>query len=61
MIRAYWEFDFGEPAHQGQSGSAHAVSSDANEPDPVERLHDVVEEVTGKRPERKAKSIGFLP
>lgn len=55
----YWP----EPSLLGMSGSAHAVSSDAEAQDEAIRLlHEAVKEVTGKPVEPKTKArIGFLP
>jgi hypothetical protein len=52
-----------EPSILGVSGSAHAVSSDAEQEDEtIRRLHEVVKEVTGKAVEQPVKQrIGFLP
>ena len=41
-------------------GSAHSVSSDGVGPDVIDRLHDVVEEVTGSRPVRHKARFGFV-
>ena len=47
------------PSHAGQSGSAHAVSSDSA-PDILAELHQAVADVTGKPVERPATRIGFV-
>ena len=55
----YWP----EPSLLGVSGSAHAVSSEAEQQDEAIRLlHEAVKEVTGKPVEPAPKArIGFLP
>lgn len=55
----YWP----EPSLLGMSGSAHAVSSEADQQEEAIRLlHEAVKEVTGRPVEPAAKSrIGFLP
>lgn len=54
-------FDHWDYPGPGWMGSAHSVSGDASEPDVIERLHDVVEEVTGERPTVAPRRMGFLP
>lgn len=54
-------FDHWDYPGPGWMGSAHSVSGNAGEPDVIERLHDVVEEVTGLRPAAAPKRMGFLP
>ena len=55
----YWP----EPSLLGMSGSAHAVSSEADQQNEAIRLlHEAVKEVTGKAVEAPAKPrIGVLP
>lgn len=43
----------------GPLGAAYSLSSEGMESDIVERLRDVVEEVTGKPVERHLRKIGF--
>jgi hypothetical protein len=43
----------------GHSGAAHSVSGDGPDYDIIEKLHQVVEEVTGMPVPRPAKKIGF--
>jgi len=43
----------------GALGSHHGISSEACEKDIIERLHDVVEEVTRKPVIRVVRKIGF--
>lgn len=52
-----WTYDAGQT--QG-SGSAHSVSAEVPDFDPVEALHKVVEEVTGKPVDKPVRRIGFL-
>lgn len=47
---------------QGGMGSAHGVNGDRPEKTVVDRLHEVVEEITGKPiPREPERRIGFLP
>ena len=52
-----WTYDAGQT--QG-SGSAHSVSADCPDYDPVAALHKVIEEVTGKPVAAPERRIGFL-
>lgn len=57
-IRMDDEYDY--PLHM--LGQASGSYSDAEQDDPVKRLHEVVREVTGKPVESQPKPrIGFLP
>ena len=50
------------PAYVQQMGAASPTIPDDQQPDPVEELRRVVEEVTGIKIERPSKPrIGFLP
>lgn len=63
MIAPKKPAQFWEDLEWGSSpmlGSTGFVSSDKTEKDVIERLHDVVEEVTGVRPKRAARKLGFL-
>lgn len=46
--------------HHGSMGSAHSISGEPTERDPVEALRDVVEEVTRRPVPRQQKRMGFL-
>lgn len=53
-------FDHYDYPGPGWIGSAHSISGDASEPDVIERLHDVVEEITGTRPGATVRRMGFV-
>ena len=61
MMRIKQEYrqEWWESLH-GCMGSAHSIDGSGPEETRVEALHRVVEEVTGKRVERKERRIGFL-
>ncbi|QDX22140.1 hypothetical protein FP568_13315 [Pandoraea pnomenusa] len=53
-----WEYDSGSLTG---SGSAHAVSDDEPDSDPLADLHKVIEEITGKPVEKRERNrMGFL-
>lgn len=57
MIRLF-DDDLWNPG-PGMVGAAHYVSAEPPEQDIVERLHAVVEEVTGQPVEQPSRKIGF--
>lgn len=46
--------------HHGSMGSAHSISGEPADRDPVEALRDVVEEVTRRPVPRQQTRMGFL-
>lgn len=50
----YWE------NYHGTLGSAHGVSHEAPPGDVIERLHQVVEEITGEPMRKPDRRIGFV-
>ncbi len=57
--KADWQDDYPFVPSPGTIGSNHSLSSDAPERDIIDRLYDVVEEVTRKPLIRHTRKMGF--